>query len=40
MPLPPVFFLVRGRSLADGVVSEISAQVGETVESKDLLMKL
>ena len=25
---------------ADGVVSEISAQVGETVESKDLLMKL
>ena len=25
---------------ADGVVAEISAQVGETVESKDLLMKL
>jgi multidrug efflux pump subunit AcrA (membrane-fusion protein) len=25
---------------ADGVVSGISAQVGETVESKDLLMKL
>ena len=25
---------------ADGVVSEISAQVGETVESKDLLMRL
>ena len=25
---------------ADGVVSEINAQVGETVESKDLLMKL
>ena len=33
-------FLVRGGSQADGVVSEISAQVGETVESKDLLMKL
>ena len=25
---------------ADGVVSEICAQVGDTVESKDLLMKL
>ena len=25
---------------ADGVVSEILAQVGETVESKDLLMRL
>jgi pyruvate carboxylase len=25
---------------ADGVVNEISAQVGDTVESKDLLMRL